>query len=139
MSSSNEQTPRIILKKKHFAGTYAVSADEFNGELVGSKSFNIAYLRGKVPSWVKVPMSVALPFGVFENVLSQDINKDVANKITALNNFVAKGDFSKLGDIRETVLQLRAPLKLINGLKTKMQNAKMPWPGDEGEKRWQQD
>ena len=62
-------------KVEGVAGTYAVSADEFNGELVGSKSFNIAYLKGKVPSWVKVPLSVALPFGVFKNVLSQDLNK----------------------------------------------------------------
>lgn len=138
LSSPNELSLRIVLKKKCFAGTYAVSADEFSGELVGSKSFNIAYLKGKVPSWVKIPMSVALPFGVFENVLSQDLNKDVANKITALNSLVAKGDFTKLGDIRETILQLRPPLQLINGLKAKMQSAKMPWPGDEGEKRWQQ-
>jgi alpha-glucan,water dikinase len=138
LSSPNELSLRIVLKKKCFAGTYAVSADEFSGELVGSKSFNIAYLKGKVPSWVKVPMSVVLPFGVFENVLSQDLNKDVANKITALNSLVAKGDFTKLGDIRETILQLRPPLQLINGLKAKMQSAKMPWPGDEGEKRWQQ-
>ncbi|KAK2970092.1 hypothetical protein RJ640_018412 [Escallonia rubra] len=33
---------------------------------VGAKSRNIAYLKGKVPAWVGIPTSVALPFGVFE-------------------------------------------------------------------------
>lgn len=43
---------------------------------VGAKSRNIAYLKGKVPSWVGIPTSVALPFGSFEKVLS-----DVKNKV----------------------------------------------------------
>ncbi|KAH9314060.1 hypothetical protein KI387_022687, partial [Taxus chinensis] len=138
MVSPSGMSPRITLKKKRFGGAYAISADEFNNELVGSKSCNIAYMRGRLPSWVNVPISVALPFGVFEEVLSEKMNKDVADKITALKNLVAKGDLSKLGDIRQTVLQLKAPFQLINGLKSKMQSAKMRWPGNEGEQRWQQ-
>lgn len=42
---------------------------------VGAKSRNVAYLKGKVPSWVGVPTSVAIPFGTFEKVLSDEINK----------------------------------------------------------------
>lgn len=42
---------------------------------VGAKSRNIAHLKGKVPSWVNIPTSVALPFGVFEKVLSDDLNQ----------------------------------------------------------------
>ena len=42
---------------------------------VGAKSRNISYLRGRVPSWVGVPTSVALPFGTFEEVLSYSPNK----------------------------------------------------------------
>lgn len=42
---------------------------------VGAKSRNISYLKGKVPSWVGIPTSVALPFGVFEKVLSEDCNQ----------------------------------------------------------------
>eukprot|EP01018_Ginkgo_biloba_P037271 Gb_00444 [translate_table: standard] len=109
LSPQNGMSPGITLKKKHFSGRYAVSADQFSSELVGSKSRNIAFLRGKVPSWVKVPTSVALPFGVFEMVLIEDMNKGVANKLADLNKLVAKGDFSKLSDIRENILQLKAP------------------------------
>lgn len=128
----------IALKKKKFNGKYAISADEFSDELIGAKSRNIAYLRGKVPSWVRVPVSVALPFGVFEKVLSEDMNKDVAEKIEALDKLVAKGDFSKLHKIREIVLQMNAPSQLVGELKDKMQRANMPWPGEEGEERWLQ-
>lgn len=42
---------------------------------VGAKSRNISYLKGKVPSWVGIPTSVAIPFGVFEHVLSDKSNQ----------------------------------------------------------------
>lgn len=42
---------------------------------VGAKSRNISYLKGKVPSWIGIPTSVALPFGVFEHVLSDKSNQ----------------------------------------------------------------
>ncbi|KDO82317.1 hypothetical protein CISIN_1g0019001mg, partial [Citrus sinensis] len=91
----------VALVKKQFAGRYAITSDEFTGELVGAKSRNIAYLKGKVPSWIGIPTSVALPFGVFEKVLSDNINQ-------------------------------------VQELKTEMKSSGMPWPGDEGEQRWEQ-
>ncbi|KAF6166769.1 hypothetical protein GIB67_005645 [Kingdonia uniflora] len=65
----------ITLKKKTFGGKYAVSVEEFTTEMIGAKSRNIQFLRGKIPAWIKIPTSVALPFGVFEAVLSADMNK----------------------------------------------------------------
>ncbi|GAA0171245.1 kinase [Lithospermum erythrorhizon] len=74
--SSNEASPpSITLVKKQFCGKYAISSAEFTSEMVGAKSRNIAYLKGKVPSWVGIPTSVALPFGVFEEVLADDLNQ----------------------------------------------------------------
>ncbi|KAH9319028.1 hypothetical protein KI387_020797, partial [Taxus chinensis] len=139
LSNGDEMFPGIRLNRKHFSGRYAISADEFSNELVGAKSRNIAYLKSIFKtSWIGVPESVALPFGVFEKVLSEDMNKDVAEKIAALKLIIAQGDFGKLHDIRETVMQLKAPHQLVDELKNKMQSANMPWPGDEGERRWQQ-
>nr|GFA83224.1 alpha-glucan water dikinase 1, chloroplastic-like isoform X1 [Tanacetum cinerariifolium] len=68
-------SPTIQLVKKQFNGKYAISSEEFTSEMVGAKSRNIAYLKGKVPSSVGIPTSVALPFGVFEKVLSDEINQ----------------------------------------------------------------
>lgn len=55
---------------------------------MGAKSRNIANLRGKLPSWIHLPTSVALPFGVFEKVLAESINK-VNYHIYALESLVS--------------------------------------------------
>ncbi|KAH9708758.1 alpha-glucan water dikinase 1 [Citrus sinensis] len=128
----------VTLVKKQFAGRYAITSDEFTGELVGAKSRNIAYLKGKVPSWIGIPTSVALPFGVFEKVLSDNINQAVAEKLQILKQKLGEEDHSALREIRETVLQMKAPNQLVQELKTKMKSSGMPWPGDEGEQRWEQ-
>lgn len=128
----------ITLAKKQFCGRYAISSEEFTTEMVGAKSRNIGYLKGKVPSWVGIPTSVALPFGVFEKVLSDDLNQGVAEKVQLLQKKLGEGEFSILQEIRKTILALAAPPQLVQELKTKMQSSGMPWPGDEGEQRWNQ-
>lgn len=128
----------IKLVKKQFSGRYAISSEEFTSEMVGAKSRNISHLKGKVPSWIGIPTSVALPFGVFEKVLSDGSNQGVDKKLQLLKKKLGEGEFSALGEIRETVLQLAAPPQLVQELKTKMKSSGMPWPGDEGEWRWEQ-
>ncbi|KAL8519122.1 hypothetical protein ACS0TY_010167 [Phlomoides rotata] len=137
---SNEisSAPSMALEKKQFSGRYAISSEEFTSQMVGAKSRNIAHLKGKLPSWVNIPTSVALPFGVFEKVLSDDLNQIVANKLQVLKTKLDDGDISALGEIRNTVLELSAPPQLVKELKEKMQGSGMPWPGDEGEQRWNQ-
>ncbi|CAH8338830.1 unnamed protein product [Eruca vesicaria subsp. sativa] len=130
--------PSISLVKKQFVGRYAISSEEFTNDLVGAKSRNIGYLKGKVPSWVGIPTSVALPFGVFEKVLSEKANQAVSDKLQALKKSLDNGDQSALGEIRKTVLGLVAPPELVEELKSTMKSSDMPWPGDEGEQRWEQ-
>ncbi|KAM1170836.1 hypothetical protein ACFX15_020715 [Malus domestica] len=137
-TDSKEDTPSLTLVKKKFTGRYAISSDEFTSEMVGAKSRNMAYVKGKLPSWVGIPTSVALPFGSFEKVLSEDSNKAVAEKLETLKKKLKDGDFDSLKKIRETVLQLAAPHQLVQELKTTMKGSGMPWPGDEGEQRWEQ-
>ncbi|XP_042753569.1 alpha-glucan water dikinase, chloroplastic isoform X1 [Lactuca sativa] len=140
-SSNSEEVglpSNIKLVKKEFCGKFAVSAEEFTSEMVGAKSSNIAYLKGKVPSWVGIPTSVALPFGSFEKVLSDVKNKGVSEKMKILKKKLEAGDFEVLEEIRKTVLDLVPPPQLVEELKNKMKSSGMPWPGDEGEKRWEQ-
>nr|XP_043623338.1 alpha-glucan water dikinase 1, chloroplastic-like isoform X2 [Erigeron canadensis] len=130
--------PTIQLVKKQFSGRYAISSEEFTSEMVGAKSRNIAYLKGKVPSSVGIPTSVALPFGVFEKVLSDESNQGVSEKLQILNKELGEGESDVLEEIRKTVLDLSAPPQLVQELKNEMQSSDMPWPGDEGEQRWEQ-
>ncbi|KAF6154941.1 hypothetical protein GIB67_018378 [Kingdonia uniflora] len=81
---------------------------------------------------------VALPFGVFEKVLSDNSNQVIADTIHSLKQRLKGEDFGILGQIRKTVLQLSAPPQLVQELKNEMKSARMPWPGDEGEQRWEQ-
>ncbi|XP_042496996.1 alpha-glucan water dikinase, chloroplastic-like isoform X2 [Macadamia integrifolia] len=140
-SSTNMEdgsSPSITLVKKQFCGRYAILSEEFTSEMVGAKSRNIAYLKGKVPSWLGIPTSVALPFGVFEKVLSDSSNQAVADTLQSLKKQLGEGDFSALGEIRRAMLQLVAPPQLVQELKSTMLSSGMPWLGDEGEQRWDQ-
>ncbi|KHG20916.1 Alpha-glucan water dikinase, chloroplastic [Gossypium arboreum] len=66
------------------------------------------------------------------------IHYEVDQKLQILKKKLGGGDFGALEEIRQTVLQLRAPSQLVQELKTKMLTSGMPWPGDEGEQRWEQ-
>lgn len=138
IGDDNVSAPSLTLVKKQFSGRYAISSEEFTSGMVGAKSRNISYLKGKVPSWVGIPTSVALPFGVFEEVLSHSSNKVVAGKLETLKKKLGEGDVGTLGEIRKTVLELSAPSELVQELKSTMKSSGMPWPGDEGEQRWEQ-
>jgi alpha-glucan,water dikinase len=81
---------------------------------------------------------VALPFGTFDKVLSAPENKDVAAEVAALSAALREGQHDKLPELRKTVLKLQAPDALVDELRTVFNTAGLPWPGDEGEKRWEQ-
>ncbi|CAM8975231.1 unnamed protein product [Rhodiola kirilowii] len=48
------------------------------------------------------------------------------------------GSLAPLWKFERLFLQLSAPPQLIEELKNKMTTSGMPWPGDEGEERWEQ-
>ncbi|TYJ35370.1 hypothetical protein E1A91_A05G232500v1 [Gossypium mustelinum] len=129
---------RVTLKRKIFCGRYALSLEEFTTETVGAKSCNIKFLRGKVPSWIRIPMSVAIPFGAFETVLSLDVNKDISTKIMFLRKLVNGGDVSKIQEIKGAILQMSIPVSLTTELTSKMKSARMPWPDKGGDDQWNQ-
>lgn len=57
---------------------------EFQSDVVGAKACNLAKLRERLPEWILVPRSVALPFGTFETVLADPVNADVAQQLAAI-------------------------------------------------------
>ncbi len=113
---------------------YAISTDQFTGENVGSKSNNLKYLEGKLPPWMHLPASVAIPFGVFEKVLSREPNREIAQRYEALTREVdGAGEENRsevLGRLRETVLALQAPDDLAFCLRQVMEQVGLPWPED---------
>jgi alpha-glucan,water dikinase len=109
---------------------YAMTMDEFDEHNVGYKSNNLKHIKGKLPGWIGIPASVALPFGVFERVLAGEGNRKVAKKYEELTGQIDDGNkkTEALSELRETVLTLEAPDELITSLKKVMEQAGLAWP-----------
>ena len=96
---------------------YVMLDNEFRAGCLGGKSNNLQLLRTSqaevvLPGYVKLPSSVALPFGVFDRVLADPVNSAVATKLTALETQLC-GDATKdevtLQTMRDTIVAELAP------------------------------
>ncbi|KAK1435442.1 hypothetical protein QVD17_01205 [Tagetes erecta] len=136
LSTSSSTWQGLSQKNNTFSNTYVMSLEETCSEMVGEKSCSIRFLSIEAPEWIKLPASIVLPFGVFEKVLSEDINKEVAKKIVCLTEHVDRGDISKLKTIQETVMQIKAPRRMSIEVRKKMKSSRLPWPHGRGEDTW---
>lgn len=125
---------KLSLVAKRF-GKYALGISDFNEKVVGGKSLHLAELRGKLPDWIGLPKSVAIPFGVFEKVLGLESNRDVVKRCDELVQQADKGGAEVLAQVRETVLKLRAPEELKAATQQAMTGSGLEWPTD-WEKTW---
>ncbi len=50
---------------------WVVAQTQFTPEIVGGKSNNLNGLRGRLPDWIHLPNSLALPFGICEKTLER--------------------------------------------------------------------
>jgi len=113
--------------------SYAVTMDEFNEKNVGGQSNHLRLLKGNLPDWIGLPASAALPFGVFEKVLSHEENGDCAKKVADLSRRVAEGpDKSQelLDEIRRTILDIKPPCELVTSLYSVMDASGLARPSN---------
>jgi alpha-glucan,water dikinase len=122
-------TSRFSLTRRSFT-KYAVGIDQFNSQFVGGKACHLAELRGKLSDWIQLPLSVAVPFGVFEKVLESNSNKDVAKEVRDLSAQAQTGQPEVLAKLRQTLLSLSVPQELSGALREVMMQAGMGWPDD---------
>ena len=115
---------------------FAVALEEFNDRIVGGKSCSQARLRGKLPEWIRQPASVALPFGCFEQVLSLDENRPMAERYRELTGRLKQGfEPEVLRDLRQATQSVSAPDQLKSALREAMTKAGLAWP-DDWESAW---
>eukprot|EP00898_Chlorokybus_atmophyticus_P006193 jgi/Chlat1/6575/Chrsp45S05941 len=135
--------PKLSITAQKFAGKYAVSLQEFTSDVVGAKSRNTLALKeslggGKIPDWVGLPISCAVPFGTFEQVLDEPENKEVKAELQRLIKAVDETDEdtieASLQAVRNHVMNLKSTKGLEEQLKAEMKSAGMEVP--EGE-RWE--
>lgn len=94
------------------AEAWVLSQDQFTRELVGGKSNNLSGLRGRLPEWIHLPASLALPFGSFEKVLEADSNRDVRRRYEALVADAERDPLPALAALRALVQELQPPSEL---------------------------
>ncbi len=123
----SKQTPRFT--------KYAVALEEFKESIVGRKSCLQAGLWGRLPEWIQLPASVAVPFGVFEHVLQFDLNRDTAGRYAKLAQEAESSGVESLPALREAVRSLKAPEELKESLRGVMTGAGLPWP-NHWDKTW---
>jgi alpha-glucan,water dikinase len=103
--------------------SYALLSKDFNETLVGGKSLNLKRLEHKLPDWIHLPVSAALPFGIFEKVLSLDINREISGQYEELMHRIDGNSEDALSDIRQSICGLHAPQELKAELLRAMDNS----------------
>jgi alpha-glucan,water dikinase len=112
---------------------YALTLDEFDDRTVGAKSLSQARLRGKMPDWAHQPVSVALPFGCFEQVMSLPENVLSAQRLKEVaRSSHREVDAQQLAVLRNVVQSLQAPEQLKTGLRDAFTRVGLAWPLDWG-------
>jgi alpha-glucan,water dikinase len=107
---------------------YAIGAEDFREGLVGGKSLNVQRLRGKLPDWMMLPRSVAIPFGAFEKVLALEANRKTRQRSEELLGLVEGSPPEILSQLREAVMGLEAPEELFAELEGALGAAGLAMP-----------
>ncbi|GLC33353.1 hypothetical protein PLESTB_000342400 [Pleodorina starrii] len=76
-ASAAKPTKGLKIEVPTWSGRWVVGMDDYRDGVVGAKSKNLASLRGRLPSNIKLPASVTLPFGCFEQALELPENKHI--------------------------------------------------------------
>jgi alpha-glucan, water dikinase len=110
---------------------FAITRDLFNDQSVGGKSCSQARLATTVPSWVRQPSSVALPFGCFEHVLADKLNSQTEKAYQEMTGRLSQEfDTKALEQLREAIISMTAPDSLKTALKKTFADAGLSWPAD---------
>jgi len=114
-----------------------MSSKHFTPEVVGGKSRNLTGLRGRLPDWINLPASVALPYGTFDQVLAAEENSNVAAQLrTMLSALEAAPDASAvscaLTGLRQALGPLRPTRRIASELADAFEEEGLPGLGDLG-------
>ncbi|MCU0788463.1 MAG: hypothetical protein MUC91_09795 [Verrucomicrobia bacterium] len=89
---------------------------EFERGQVGGKSWHIRQLAEKLPGSFQTPRSVALPYGVFDAVLADQMNRATADRFRTLLQELGESPEAKLAELRQCILGLELPAQLLADL-----------------------
>lgn len=107
---------------------YSIASQNFSENVVGGKSNQLLSLKGKLPSWIHLPGSVAVPFGVCEKILGDKRNEQAGKQYEKLADQVDKNPHEILPQLQKTVMALAPPAALLTSLREVMTAEGLGWP-----------
>jgi alpha-glucan,water dikinase len=105
---------------------WVVTADQFRPGVVGGKSNNLNGLRGRLPDWIQLPTSLALPFGSFEKALGQEANAGLRRESEALIAAAEQKPAEALARLRGLIQEMALPEELKRSLQDAWQRSGLP-------------
>lgn len=105
---------------------WVLSEEAFAPGRVGGKSLNLAGLRGRVPEWIRLPKSLALPFGTFERTLADPANRALRDNYESLLAEAETDRTASLDRVRSLLTGLHAPDGLRAALTAEWDRAALP-------------
>ncbi len=79
-------------------------------------------MQGRLPAWVKLPCSAALPFGSFEAALQHPQNNPAAAAVHEMTNHADPSD-GHLADLRSVIQGMQAPAEIQEQLRAAFQES----------------
>jgi alpha-glucan,water dikinase len=125
-----EQKAATVRRIKRRSSAWVLTQDEFTPEVVGGKSNNLNGLRGKLPADIRLPASLALPFGVGERVLEDRANQAIRDQARELVKSADSNPPEVLARLRTLLLGLTPPAEMKEKLLQAWQSsglASVPW------------
>ena len=135
---------KLALEKVPFCGSYTVPLSRFDKGVVGAKARNTKALNeslggGKIPSWIKLPKSMVIPFGTMEHVMDDPANAATKAKMQTLESAVDDSSEqaleASLRACRECVQTLVPPAGCMDAIQAEMLAAGIAPP--ESPERWE--
>jgi alpha-glucan,water dikinase len=122
--------PPVSIRRAQTNSPWVVTQDQFTSTLVGGKANNLNGLRGRVPEWIHLPNSLALPFGSSERVLQDDRNRALRGEFESLVAAAEQNPAEVLAKLRELYLHLVPPPELQSAVQQTWQRvglSPVPW------------
>jgi alpha-glucan,water dikinase len=128
MTGTKTDRPKPKVTRPKFTD-YAVPLKRFSEQIVGAKSCSQLRLRGKLPDWIQQPASMALPFGVFEKLLSLEQNRETEGRCQALSKAIEKEFKPEIASkLRDAVGSVTAPAEFKTAIEQVAAEAGLRWP-----------
>ena len=121
---------KLKISSPKWTGKYVVGIDDFESEVVGAKSKNLAGLRDKVPDWIRLPSSLTIPFSTFEHVLEDcAANAHVAKEISKITekSSVRKDPERCLEEAKHLAMEVAIPDEMWTALADGMARSEIDW------------